>query len=53
MQKHKQICVYICLYSQNCLYLHYQSKQIVYNGKDKNKTLKSKHHERVFERPDS
>jgi hypothetical protein len=39
-------------YKQKCVYLHYQSKRKVYNGKDKNKTLKSKRYERVFERPD-
>lgn len=36
------MCVYILLCKQICLYLHYKSKHIAYNGKDKQKPLKSK-----------
>lgn len=52
MQNIQQYTILILLMSYNVVSLHYQSKRKVYNGKDKNKTLKSKRYERVFERPD-
>lgn len=34
--------IFSLLYKQKCVYLHYQSKRKVYNGKDKQLILKNK-----------